>query len=157
MIFEPTNFEWKAFLLEENTTFCFTLQLSGVLVIIHAQQSSPSDKKKISMLSLLIISVLEIENNETRFISGEGINHLFPGFLSSTLLVNYEKNHYFSFLHDCFHSINLVNVEDNVSAVLTQSQLVVKQRAFVSACNSRLHDNVYTLLSIPWLISYDPI
>ncbi len=144
MIFEPTNFEWKAFLLEEKTTFCFTLQLSGVLVISSTHQSSPSDEEKISMLSLLIVSVFEVENHETRLISRKRIDHLFPSILSGTLLVNCSMNHYFSFLHDRFHSVNLFNVEDNVSAIFAQSQLVVKEGAFVSACNSRLQDNIYS-------------
>lgn len=36
MILLPTSLEWKAFLLEENITFCFTLQLSGVLTVHFA-------------------------------------------------------------------------------------------------------------------------
>ena len=102
--------------------------------------SLPGDQKEIGMLSSLLVSVLEIVHNEARLIGREGIHHLLPGLLSGTLLINRPHLRYLSLLHDRLHSIHLLNVENDVSAVLAQSQLVVQQSAFISTHNSGLRD-----------------
>lgn len=114
--------------------------------------SLPGDQQEIGVLSSLLVSVLEIVHNETRLIGWKGIHHLLPGLLSGTLLINRPQLRYLSLLHDHFHSIHLLNVENDISAVLAQSQLVVQQSAFISAHNSGLRDeNLHNRVE-PWRI-----
>ena len=58
------------------------------LLLHTAVIGSPGDEQKISMLSLLIISELEIEHDETGLVSRQRVDHHLPGILSSTLHVN---------------------------------------------------------------------
>ena len=61
-------------------------------LLLHAAVvGSPGDEKEISMLSLLTISELEIEHDETGLVSRQRVDHHLPGILSSTLHLNQDK------------------------------------------------------------------